>query len=81
MVGLCEGGSEPPGSLKAICNAFVRSPNKSIRSAARELILLHTTVHKVLHKNLRLFAYKIQLVQAFQPDDYPRRTAAMSDRD
>ncbi|KAJ4443423.1 hypothetical protein ANN_05091 [Periplaneta americana] len=86
MAGLCEGGNEPSGSLKAICNVlrqkgsgrrntslenivhvqspYVRSPRKSIHNAARELNLPHSTVHKVLHKNLRLFAHKVQLVQA-----------------
>ncbi|KAJ4451143.1 hypothetical protein ANN_02585 [Periplaneta americana] len=46
--------------IERVQSAFVRSPNKSIRSTARELNLPHWTVHKVLHKNLRLFAYKVQ---------------------
>ena len=32
------------------------SPMKSIRTAARQLELPRSTVHKVLHKNLRLYA-------------------------
>ncbi|KAJ4443588.1 hypothetical protein ANN_05262 [Periplaneta americana] len=39
------------------------SPSKSIRSAARELNLPRSTVHKVLYKNPRLYAYKVELVQ------------------
>jgi hypothetical protein len=37
----------------------------------------HTSEHNVniLHKRLRLCAYKIQLVQALGPDDHPRRAA------
>ena len=46
---------------------------KSIRTAARELDLPRATVHKVLHKNLRLFAYKVQMLQALKPNDMPRR--------
>ena len=46
---------------------------KSIRTAARQLELPRSTVHKVLHKNLRLYAYKMQMLQALQPNDIPRR--------
>ena len=46
---------------------------KSIRTAARQLELPRSTVHKVLHKNLRLYAYKVQMLQALQPNDMPRR--------
>ncbi|KAJ8865816.1 hypothetical protein PR048_033338 [Dryococelus australis] len=48
--------------------AYVRSPGKSVRTAARQLQLPRSTVHKVLHKQLRLYAYKLQLVQAPQLD-------------
>ena len=30
-------------------------------------------VHKVPHKNLRLYAYKVQVLQPLQPNDMPRR--------
>ena len=46
---------------------------KSIHPAARQLELLHSTVHKVLHKNLRLYAYKAEMLQALQPNDKPRQ--------
>ena len=46
---------------------------KSIRTAARQLELPRLTVHKVLHKNLRLYAYKVQMLQALQPNDMSRR--------
>ena len=46
---------------------------QSIRTAARQLDLPRATVHKVLHKNLRLFAYKVQMLQALQPNDMPRQ--------
>ena len=45
---------------------------KSIRTAARQLDLPRATVHKVLNKNLRLFAYKAQMLQALQSNDMPR---------
>ena len=46
---------------------------KSIRTAARQLELRRSTVRKVLHKNLRLYAYKVQMLQALQPNNMPRR--------
>ena len=46
---------------------------KSIRTAARELKLPPTTVHKVLHKRLRLYAYKVKMLQRLQPNDKPKR--------
>ena len=41
--------------------------------ATRQLELIRSTVHKVLHKNLKLYAYKVQMLQALQPNDMPRR--------
>ena len=34
-----------------------------------------SSVHKVLHMRFRLYAYKVQLLQALQPNDKPRRRA------
>ena len=46
---------------------------KSIRTAERELELPSTTVHKVLFKRLRLYAYKVQILQRLQPNHTPKR--------
>ena len=54
-------------NIERVRQAFQRSPMKSIRTAARQLELPRSTVHKVLHKNLRLYAYKVQMLKAFQP--------------
>ena len=53
--------------------AFSRSPVKSIRTTARELELPLTTVHKVLHKRLQWYAYKVQILQRLHPNDKPKR--------
>ena len=60
-------------NIERVWQAFQRSPMKFIRTAARQLDLPRTTVHKVLQKNLRLFANKVQMSQALQPNDMPRR--------
>ena len=53
-------------NIERVRQALQRSPMKSIRTAARQLELPRSTVHKVLHKNLRLYAYKVQMLQALQ---------------
>lgn len=60
-------------TIDEIREAFGRSPTKSIRRASRELQIPRSTVHKVLHKRLRLYAYKVQILQALKPDDLPKR--------
>ena len=60
-------------NIECVRQAFQCSPMKSIRIAARQLELPRSTVHKVLHKKLRLYAYKVQMLQALQPNDMPRQ--------
>jgi hypothetical protein len=48
---------------------FLRSPRKSIRTASKQLHLPHSTVNDVVHKRLRLRAYKLQLRQHIKPAD------------
>ena len=60
-------------NIERVRQAFQRSPMKCIPTAARQLELTRSTVHKVLHKNLRLYAYKVQMLQALQPNNMPRR--------
>ena len=62
-------------TVDAVRVAFHRSPRKSIRIASNELAIPGSTAHKVLHKRLRLHAYKLQIVQALKPDGHPRRAA------
>ena len=65
-------GDQEHLNIKRVRQAFQRSPMKSIRTAARQLDLPRATVQKVLHKNLRLFADKAQMLQALQPNHMPR---------
>ena len=47
---------------------------KSIHTAARKLELLSATVHEVLRrKRLRLYAYKVQMLEKLNPYDKPKR--------
>ena len=51
-------------NIEHVRQAFQHFPIKSIRTVARQLELPVSTVHKVLHNNLRLYAYKVQMLQA-----------------
>ncbi|KAJ4442648.1 hypothetical protein ANN_04237 [Periplaneta americana] len=56
-------------NVERIREAFQRSPRKSIRQSSVQLNIPPTTVHTVLHKRLRLRAYKLQLHQMITPND------------
>jgi hypothetical protein len=56
-------------TVEHIMEAFQRSLTKSIFRASLELNIPRSTVHKVLHKRLRLHAYKVQIVQTLEPND------------
>ena len=53
--------------------AMVLSPHTSIRRLSLQLQIPKATVHKILHKQLKFRAYKIQIVQHLQDDDYTAR--------
>lgn len=52
----------------------VRSPKKSITRRSMQFGVAKSTMHKVLHKKLKLHGYKIQLLHEIKPTDRPRRT-------
>ena len=53
--------------------AHTRKPRKSIRGASTQLQIRRSTIHKVFHRNLQLYAYKVHLLQTLKPEDKPRR--------
>ena len=59
--------------IESVRVAYTRSTRKSIRRASTQLQIPCSIIHKVLHRNLRLCAYKVQLLQARKPEDKPRR--------
>ncbi|KAJ4439974.1 hypothetical protein ANN_08105, partial [Periplaneta americana] len=53
--------------------AYERSPRKSLRRASRELQVPKSTLQRIVQKRLKLYAYKVQLIQRLEPDDKPKR--------
>jgi hypothetical protein len=49
--------------VDTVCAAFVCSPRKSTKHAARQLNMPHTTMHKNLRKHLKFKSYKYELLQ------------------
>ena len=66
-------------NVQRISETFLRSPRKSIRRASQELAIPKSTVHRVVRKRLKLYAYKLQLLQALKPNDRPQRAAFATD--
>ncbi|GBN85451.1 hypothetical protein AVEN_67197-1 [Araneus ventricosus] len=60
-------------TVELVGQSFQRSPTKSTRQASCELQIPQTSLLRILHKRLRLHAYKVQIVQDLQPNDCPRR--------
>uniref|UniRef100_UPI0035901D9E thioredoxin domain-containing protein 17 isoform X4 n=1 Tax=Myxine glutinosa TaxID=7769 RepID=UPI0035901D9E len=48
--------------VERVRESFQQNPGKSIRRTSRELGLPTTTVHRILHKRLKLYAYKDTMV-------------------
>jgi len=61
--------------VDAAREAFQRSPGKSTRRASNELRVPQSTAVKILQKRLKLFAYKVQIVNSLRPDDGSRRAS------
>ncbi|KAJ4446658.1 hypothetical protein ANN_13355 [Periplaneta americana] len=53
--------------------AYERSPRKSLIGSSRELQVPKSTLQRIVHKHLKLYAYKVQLMQRLEPDDKPKR--------
>ena len=62
-------------TVDAVRTSFEESPTKSTRRASTELGVPQSTIVKILHKRLQFHAYKVQIVQALQPNDRPQRAA------
>ena len=67
-----KGAGQPQTSkekIESVQVAYTRSPRTSICRASTQLQIPHSTIHKLLHRNLQLYAYKVQLLQASTPED------------
>ena len=66
-------------TVDAVREAFQRTSGKSTYLASNELRVPKSKVVKILHKRLKLYAYKVQIVQTLQPDEGPRRASVATE--
>jgi transposase len=59
--------------IAVVRDSVTLSPGKSIRRRSQQLGIPTTSLHRILHKDLHMSAYKIQLTQHLQPPDHGRR--------
>ncbi|CAI9715848.1 Hypothetical predicted protein [Octopus vulgaris] len=63
------------GIVDVVRTAYKRILRKSTRRVSRELRVSQPTIFKILHKRLKLRAYKVHIVQTLKPNDLPKRAA------
>ena len=57
-------------TVERVREAFVRSPQKSTTRASRELQMSQSSVWRILRKRLRVKGFRLQLLQALNPQDH-----------
>ncbi|KAJ4446169.1 hypothetical protein ANN_12862 [Periplaneta americana] len=62
-----------PENINAIRVSMIRSPTRSARRHAISLGLSNTSIRRILHKNLHVHPYKIQVVQTLKDADKVNR--------
>ena len=62
-----------PENIAAVAESVCEAPSTSIRRRFQQLNIPETSLRRILHKDLVMTPYKVQLVQEFQPIDHPLR--------
>jgi len=60
-------------TVERVQETFVRSPQKSTTRVSRELQMSQSSVWCILRKHLRVKGYRVQLLQALNPQDHSLR--------
>jgi len=60
-------------TVERVRETFVRSPQKSTNRASWELQMSQSSVWRILRKRLRVKGYRLQLLQALNPQDHSLR--------
>jgi hypothetical protein len=62
-----------PENIERVRQAIDQSPQRSTRRHSQSLNLSTRTVRRILHNDLQLFPYKVQIVQQLLPNDFGTR--------
>jgi hypothetical protein len=60
-------------NIERVVNAIEQSPRKSTCQLAQQVNITHTSVHRILKNDLKLYPYKVQLVHQLLPADRVHR--------
>ena len=60
-------------NIAIVCESIAEDPNVAISRRSQELGLSYGTLWSILHLDLHLHPYKIQLMQQLKPADNSRR--------
>ena len=62
-----------PQNIAALAEIVCEASSTSIHRRSQQLNISETSLERILHKDLGLTPYKVQLVQKLKPIDYPMR--------
>ena len=62
-----------PENIAAVAKSVCEAPSTSIHRRSQQLNILETSLRRILHKDLGLTPYKVQLLQELKPIDHPMR--------
>ena len=65
-----------PENIAAVAESVCEAPSTSIRRRSQQLNILETSLRRILHKDLGMAPYKVQLVQELKPIDHPLKEDA-----
>ena len=60
-------------NIAAVAASVHESPGTSTRHRSQELNISRTSLRRILHKDLGMTPYKVQLVQQLKVNDHPMR--------
>ena len=60
-----------PENIAAVAESMCEAPSLSIHRRSQQLNISETSLRRIMHKELGMTPYKIQLVQELKPIDHP----------
>ena len=62
-----------PDNIAAVAENVCEAPSTSIHRRSQQLNVSETSLRRILHKDLGMTPYKVQLAQELKPIDHPMR--------
>ena len=62
-----------PENIAALTESVCEAPSTSIHRRSQQLNISETSLRRILHKDLGITPYNVQLVQELKPIDHPMR--------